>query len=77
MTSYPIPREGTIITKQLLTIEKKQVLFSTYETTDTITHYIGGYNDFCLELFIMKQNSLFSRIMDVSVAKLPKIQYNK
>lgn len=77
MSSYPIPRDDTNVTKQLLTLDKKQVVFSTYETKDTITYYIGGYDLFCLELFIMKQDSLFSRILDVSVAKLNKIQYNK
>lgn len=68
---------GQTEVKRTVKIGTKTLLMTLRETTDTINIYIGGHDLYCLNIFILKENSIYSRMRDTSIAHLPGIDFNR
>jgi hypothetical protein len=72
------PKGASLPLIKTLKYGKKTFKLSIYETTDCITLFIGGNNLFCIDAFLYKPDSPFSRIpgFNLNEAVLSHIYYN-
>lgn len=68
---------GTSEIKQTIKIGSKSLLMTLCENSDSVNIYIGGHDMYCINIYIMKEKSVYSSRFDTSIANLPGIEHNQ
>lgn len=70
--AYPKAREGTSVIHKKLKIGTKTMRMSIYESQTSITIYIGGHEEYCIEIQMMKPGYGY----DITMAHFSKIRWD-
>lgn len=76
MASYPDLKEGVVEKKYILKVGSKSLLLVVHESRDLVSLYIGGKTVYCINVLIYKEDSVYARAFDTSIASLPNLYYN-
>lgn len=78
MASIDPPKSAGPPTELRISIGAKSLKLSSYETSDTITIFIGGHDVYCIEAMIYKEDSIFVTRLGYSanIGLLTQVYYN-